>query len=48
MVAAEDNEMPIISLLVKYGADVNLQDDLGEYLLSHLFGYLYFTSVNNL
>lgn len=30
MVAAEDNEMPIISLLVKYGADVNLQDDLGK------------------
>lgn len=30
MIAAEDNKIPIVNALINHGANVNLQDDLGE------------------
>lgn len=33
MIAAENNKITIMKQLIKHGADVNLQDDLGEHAL---------------
>lgn len=33
MIAAENNKLTIVKQLIKHGARVNLQDDLGEYSL---------------
>lgn len=31
MVAAEYNKLPIVMALIKHGANLNLQDDLGKF-----------------
>jgi len=39
MVAAEYNKLPIVMSLIKHGANLNLQDDLGKFhcVLDHEF-----------